>query len=136
MRFNLNLSVITLLLLITLGNPVYGQVVAKDQVYEWNDFSGGLVTKLSPFSLNKTQGDRIENIRFNKELSSLNKRDPIVTFLTPDATEPILGLFRLYLADGTKRTITNHGDEIESCVDSTSTCSTILTVSSLPRQSF
>ena len=132
MRYNLNLKdiIVKTFLFLCLTTTAFGQVVGENQIYEWDDFSGGLVTKLSPFSLKKSQGDKIENIRYDTELKSLSKRDPIVTAFSPDATEAITGLFRLYLADGTKRTIVNHGDEIESCVDSTGVCTTILTVAS------
>ena len=132
MRYNLNLKdiIVNLFVALLFTTTAFGQEAAKDQLYEWSDFSGGLVTKLSPFSISNKQGDILENVRYDVELKSLTKRDQVTTAFTPHATEPITGLFRLYLKDGTKRILTMHGDEVESCVDSTGVCSTILTVAS------
>ena len=112
-----------------LSTPVYAQDAAVNQVFEFEDFSGGLNSKLSNFSLPKTQGDTVENLRLDTEMLSLTKRDGLILYGTADTDEAILGMHRLYLDDGTKPLIVNHGDEIEKAVDSTKTFSTILALS-------
>ena len=114
------------LLVCFLSTPIHAQDAAVDQIFEYNSFEGGLNTKLSPFSLPKKQGDEVENVRLDTEMLSLTKRDGLILYGTPDATEAILGMHRLYLDDGTKVLIVNHGDEIEKATDSTKVFTQIL----------
>jgi hypothetical protein len=109
-------------------NPANAQVVAKNQIVTLDNFSGGLNTKNSPLSLSSKEGDIVENFRFDTELKSLTKRDKITTAYTNSDNEASTGLFRLYLNDGTKLTINTHGDAIDSCSDSTGTCTKILSL--------
>ena len=83
---------------------------------------------MSEFSLPKTQGDIVENIRLDQEYQSLTKRDPTVKACSAHATELITGLHRLYLKDGTQVTIANHGTTVVTCNDTTRLPTTILTV--------
>ena len=110
-------------------SPAWAQVAAKNQQFVISDWSGGLNTKLSPLSLPNNQGDIVENVRFDTELKSLTKRDKITTSYTNSDNEASTGLFRLYLNNGTKVTINTHGDAIDSCSDSTGTCTKILNLS-------
>jgi hypothetical protein len=98
----------------------------KNKIYSISDFSGGLNTKISPYSLPSKQGDICENLRFNIKLGSISKRDQILTYGTADASEPITGMHRLYLNNGTKVLIAVHGDEIETGVDTTGVFTPIL----------
>ena len=99
-------------------------------VYEFSDFSGGLNTKLSEYSLPKKQGIICENVRFNTKLNALTKRDETLTYGTADATEAITGMHRLYLKNATKVLLVTHGDEIEKGADATGVFTPILALSS------
>jgi len=102
----------------------------KNKIYSFSDFSKGLVTKTSNYSLLPNQGDICENLRFNSKYGSLSKREQILTYGTADATEPITGIHRFYLKNGTKVLLVNHGDEIEKGTDSTGAFTKILDLSS------
>lgn len=116
-RFNLDL--LGLILILCISNA-HAQEAAVNQIFEFSDFSKGLNTKLSPFDLLPNQGDVVQNVRLSEELMSLQKREQLITYSSADATEPILGMHRLYLDDGSKILIVNHGDEIERAEDDTS----------------
>src|SRR3990167_4608274 len=103
---------------------------AQEQTVVFENFSGGLATKPSPLTLSASNADIIENIRLDTKLGSLSKRDKIVLDGTCDPSEPILGLHRFYLENGTKITICNHGDEIEKKEESESSYSAILSTTS------
>lgn len=107
-----------------------GSVYPQDQIYVYDDFSGGLNLKLSEFSLPKRQATVSENIRFGTKLNSITKRDEILSYGTADASEAITGMSRLYLRDGTKKLVVTHGDEIEVGDDDTGTFTTILALTS------
>lgn len=97
--------------------------------YVWDDFSGGLNSKLSEYSLPKKQGVICENVRFNAKLNALTKRDETLTYGTADSTEAITGMHRLYLKNGTKVLLVTHGDEIEKGADATGVFTNILNLS-------
>lgn len=101
---------------------------SEEGLYVWDDFSAGLNTEMSPFTLPANQGDIAENTRFYTELQALTKRNAIMSYGTADATEPILGMHRQYVSDGTKVLLVNHGDEIETGNDNTGVFTNILTV--------
>ena len=84
----------------------------KNNIYVISDFSKGLNTKTSEFSLPRNQGDQCQNIRFSDELGSITKRNILNLYGTADATNPILGMHRLYLSDGTKVLLVNVDDKI------------------------
>lgn len=113
-----------------LTSPIFAQEAARDRIYEWDDFSGGLNTQSSAFSILKNQATVAENLRFDSETKSLTKRDQILLYGTADASEAITGMHRLYLKDGTKVLLVNHGDEIEKGNDDTGVFTPILTVTS------
>jgi len=117
-----------ILFLTLLAIPLHAEV--KKDIFIWDDFSGGLNTKLSSFSLPKSQGITCENVRFGKELKALTKREQILSYGSADTTETITGMHRLYLKDGTKVLIVTHGDEIEVGSDSAGTFSAILDLGS------
>src|SRR3990167_8908497 len=136
MKFNLykkSASLITILsitFLIGLSTSSYAQYLIKDQVFEYDSFHGGLNTRISPFKLPKNSADIVENIRFDDEYGSLTKRDKTVVACTANGTsDPIIGLYRLYLKDSSKVTIVNYDDTIVTC-DSAGDPTTILTVTS------
>lgn len=115
-------------LILAVAIPVSAQVAAKNQIFTINDFSGGMVTKVSPFALSNNQGDIVENIRLDTELNALTKRDKVITAYTNTGNEASTSLYRLYLNNGSKVTINTHGNKIETCSDTTGTCTPILTV--------
>lgn len=112
--------------LLLLTSPCFAQEVAKNKVVVLDDFSGGLATKPSTYSLPRNQGDICENIRLGEEGKSLSKRTKILLYGTADTTESITGLHRLYLKNGTKVLLATHGDEIETGSDTTGVFTTIL----------
>jgi len=121
------------LLLISLSlfliiSPAFCQEAAKNKVVVLDDFSKGLNTKLSPFSLLSSQADICENVRLNEQSKSLEKRSQVLLFGAADATEAITGIHRLYLKSGTKVLLATHGDEIEKGSDSAGTFTPILSL--------
>tara|TARA_Y100000310_G_scaffold329732_1_gene400128 strand:- start:6018 stop:8336 length:2319 start_codon:yes stop_codon:yes gene_type:complete len=99
--------------------------------YVMDDFSKGLNTKLSAHDIaNSNQAVIAENIRFNKELKSLSKRQEVFSYGTADATEAVTSLHRLYLADLSKKLLVTHGDELEVGDDAAGTFSSILDLGS------
>ena len=96
------------------------------EIFEYDDFSGGLNSKYGSFALNKNQAAISENVRYNKKYKSLSKRDEIVRYGIADTTEAIKGMHRFYMKDGTKVLLVVHGDEIEKGNDSTGAFTTIL----------
>lgn len=102
------------------------QVDSSNNIFEYNDFSGGLNSKLNSLELPKKQGDIVENVRLDEELMSLTKRDQLIIYGEADENEPITGMHRLYLDDGTKVLIVTHGNEIEKATDSTKVFTQIL----------
>jgi len=119
---------LSLFLCLLLAGNVFAQPIAKDKIVVLDDFSGGLVTQLSPMSLSPKQADICENVRLNDELKSLVKRQRTLLYGTADATEAITGMHRLYLKDNTKILIVAHGDEIETGNDTTGTFTKILDI--------
>ena len=105
------------------------QEIAKNQIFTLDDFSGGLVTKASPFTLKKNQASICENVRFSDTYKALSKRGQTLLYGTADSTEEITGMHRLYLKDGTKVLLVNHGDEIETGSDITGAFTKILDLS-------
>jgi hypothetical protein len=116
-----------LFLLLLLPQLLFAQENQQTNLqYVWDSFDKGLNTKLSTYSLPKNQGTICENVRFNTKLNALTKRDETLTFGTADSSEPITGMHRLYLKDGTKVLLVTHGDEIEKGVDATGVFTKIL----------
>jgi len=115
---------------VLLGTVLVSSAFAQstDLIYQFDDFSGGLNTKMNQFSLPKSQGDVVENLRLDAEYKSLTKRDPKITSCTAHATDPILGIHRFYMKGGTQVTIVNHGSTIATCDEGTGLPTTILTV--------
>lgn len=108
---------------------ILAQVPSKNNIFVLDSFDGGLDTKTSAFALPNNKADIVENVRFDTELKTLTKRDKVTTAYTNSDNEASTGLFRLYLNNGTKVTINTHGDAIDSCSDSTGTCTKILSLS-------
>ena len=132
-RFTLGLAhtLLSFVLILSLFTPLsQAQEAARDLVYSYDDFSKGLNTKISKFSLPKNQAIIAENGRYNETLKSLTKRDELMLYGTADTTEQITGMHRLYLSDGTKILIVTHGDEIETGNDDTGVFTNILDLTS------
>jgi len=91
-----------------------------------DDFSGGLATKPSELGLSTKYGVVVQNARIGTELKSLTKRSKLLQYGSADASEPITGMHRLYLSDGTKVLMVTHGDEVEAGADATGTFTAIL----------
>ena len=106
----------------------YGQEAKQGLIWSWDTFYGGLATKISELNLPKKYGVSVENIRLNEELNILTKRGEVIQYGSADASEPITGIHRLYQADGTKKLIVSHGDEIEVGNDATGAFTAILDV--------
>lgn len=104
------------------------------QVFEISSFDGGLASKLSAYGMNSNQAQISENTRYNNKVRSLSRRTNLNTYGSADATEPILGMFRHYMKNGTKVLLVNHGDEIEKGNDSTGAFTNILTVTTGDRR--
>lgn len=109
--------------------PVFAQEADKDRLYVFDDFSKGIDSKTSLFALPKGFATIAENVRFGEELKSLSKRTEMLLYGTADTTEPITGMHRLYLTDGTKVLLVTHGDEIEKGSDTAGTFTKILDLS-------
>jgi hypothetical protein len=118
--------ILAFLSLFLLIQPVRADLVAKDKVVVLDNFSGGLNSQLSPYSLPPTQSIIAENVRLNEEGNSLSKRQKTLLYGTADATEAVTGLFRLYLKNSDKVLLVTHGDEIEKGADSTGAFTNIL----------
>ncbi len=125
-----SLAILSIAFIFLFVNTSFSQEAAKDQLFSFDDWSGGLNTKQSPLSLKKNQFTIAENVRFNTELGSASKRDEILLYGSADATEPITGMHRLYLRNGTKALLVTHGDEIEKGNDDTGVFTNILNLSS------
>ena len=113
-----------------MSTNTFAQGCTKNCIFEYDDMSGGLNSKLSPYSLPKQQGDIVENLRFDDQLNSLTKRDSTVVACSVDNAGPVTGLHRFYMKDGTKITMSMHGNKIVTCNDSTGVATDILSVSS------
>jgi hypothetical protein len=95
-----------------------------------SDFSKGLNTKKSAFSLPSGYATKAENVRFDDELGSISKRNELLLYGTASSTEAITGMHRLYLKDGNKKLVVSHGDEIDVGNDDTGVFTKILDLSS------
>jgi len=126
--------VISIILLVFISPVALAQEVQKNGIYVFDDWSAGLATKVSPFKLQKNQSDIAENVRFGDELGAFSKRDVIVSYGTADATEPILGMHRLYKSDGTKTLLVNYSDKIAKGDDATGILTDIFTSSTSDRR--
>ena len=118
-----------LLVVFLFGTCAFAQT-AQDNIWSWDDYSGGLDLKTAPSKLDKRHGDIAENIRFNEARGSIFKRKDILVGGVASADEPITGMHRLYVSDGTKALIVTHGDSIQVRDDTDSEFSEILTVGS------
>lgn len=107
---------------------------AKNNIFIIDDFSGGLNSKQSPFTLPKSQADIAENVRYDTQLKALSKRDKVLVYGTASASAPILGLHRFYLADGTKVLLTDYSNKIAKGNDTTGVFTDILTLTSSDRR--
>lgn len=118
--------VFTITLCFLFSGNLLAQELPKNQRYVWDDFSGGLNTKLSEYALPKNQGDICENLRLGTKLKSLNKRDEVFSYGSMDADEAGTSLHRLYLKDTTKKLLGTHGNELEVGDDSAGTFSSLI----------
>lgn len=92
----------------------------KNQIMTIDDFSGGLNSKGNPISLDKNQGQIVQNVRINTQLKSLTKRSPILLYGTAaTGNNPILGLFRYYAYNGAKILIGDYSNQIVTGNDTT-----------------
>lgn len=90
------------------------------------EFTGGLVTKASPYLLKPTQATVAENVRFDSKYGSISNRTNLNTYGSADPTEPITGMHRQYLVNGEKVLLVTHGDELEKGADDTGVFTKIL----------
>lgn len=101
----------------------------KNQIMVIDDFSGGLNSKANPINLDKKEAQVAQNIRFNSQLKSLNKRNPILLYGTISGGNPILSLFRYYNYNGSKVLISQSGAGIYTGNDANGAFTKIFTLS-------
>lgn len=118
------LSIFLILGLLTA--PAFAQEAARDKIFILNDFSGGLATKINDQTTPSKYAQIAENCRLDVKLHSITKRSQLFTFGTPDTTEPITSLHRLYLSSLSKYLLATHGDELEVADDTTGVFTAIL----------
>jgi len=87
--------------LIAVCTPVF----AVDQFYTIEDFSAGMKSHVSPYSMADGVATDAMNVRVNDVFGAIAKRDKRLIVATPHAA-PVKSLYRYYLSDGTKHTIT------------------------------
>lgn len=119
-----------LLTLVFSVNIAFAQVAEKNRIFVFDEFQGGIASKPSEYSLSQKYATVAENVRLNETLGGIEKREKLFAYGTADTTEAITGMHRLYLADGTKKLIVCHGDEIEVGDDDAGTFTKILDLSS------
>lgn len=119
-------KLLAVLLIVALASPAIGQEAAKNRVLSIKDFSGGLVTKVSDYSLQEKFADIAENIRLNASVTDISKRELLYLFGTADTTEPITSMHRYYSSSGDTILLATHGDELEVASDTTGVFTTIL----------
>lgn len=112
----------------------FAQELQKNLSYIFDDFSGGLATKLSILQIDKKYSDIAENIRFDSSLKALTKRDKILDYGTASDSNPILGMHRFYLNDGSKVLLTNYSNKVSKGNDSTGIFTDILTLAQADRK--
>lgn len=112
--------------------PVFAE--SNQRAFVLDDFSGGLNLKLSDLALPKKQATVAENVRFDKELKALSKRDQIYSYGSADSSNAITGMHRLYLKDGTKKLLVSHSNEIEVGNDDTGAFTSLITLGSSNRR--
>ena len=117
-------------LLVTLNSNLHAEDEQKNLMFDIKSFEKGLNTKTSDFSLPDNQGDICQNVRFNEEFGSITKRSDLNVYGTADATNPILGMHRMYMKDGTKVLLVNAGDKIYKGTDSSGAFTEILDMTS------
>jgi len=100
----------------------------KNQIFELNDFSGGLNSKANPLSLAKNEAVVSQNIRYNSTLRALTKRNPILKYGTIAGGTPITGLFRYYAYNGTKVLLGASNNKIYTGNDQTGVFTSIFTL--------
>lgn len=107
---------------------------SKNNIFIFNDFSGGLNSKENPFTLPANQSDIAQNVRYDTQLHALTKRDKVLVYGTASASNPILGLHRFYLADATKVLLTDYGSTVAKGNDTTGVFTSILTLANSSRR--
>lgn len=100
----------------------------KNQIFELSDFAGGLNSKSNPISLSKNEAQISYNVRYNSELRSLTKRNPILQYGTIAGGYPITGLFRYYSYNGTKVLLASSNNKIYTGNDQTGVFTSIFTL--------
>lgn len=75
--------------------------IAPDRFYEISDFSGGLKSHISVYSVPKDSASEAQNVRFNDTYGELVKRQKMVQ-LSACRSTPVKSLHRYYKSDDTK----------------------------------
>lgn len=120
------LLALTLVLPIFLTSATWCADVQKGGVYELSDFSGGIDSKTSAFSLPANKATIAENARFNSPYKGLSKRTNLRIYGSADSVEAITGMSRFYKKNGDKVLVVTHGDEVEKGSDTTGVFTNIL----------
>ena len=108
-----------------LATTISAQEVQKGGMFVFDSFDKGLNTKSSEFSLDKSEADIAENIRFDTEHHSITKRDAAVVY-GDTGSDPILGMHRFYMTNGTKLLLVNYSDSVSYGTDATGAFTEIL----------
>lgn len=125
--YNLKRILTLVLCSLFIGQVAFSQEAAKKRIFVFQDFSGGLATKISDQTTNPKYAQIAENCRLDTKLHSISKRGQIYTFGTAvTSTEAITSMHRLYLSDLTKKLIITQGNDINVANDTAGTFSSIL----------
>lgn len=93
---------------------------AQGAVFVFDDFSKGLNSHISEYSLSPNQSAELRNLRVNYEYGNLAKRDPRIQYVDAGSSE-ITGLHRYYVSDGSEYTIIANSTNIEYTQGSSTT---------------
>lgn len=129
-RLSQYVSILITFILLVSTVSYSAETAQKGLVYVISDFSKGLNTKLSAFNLPPEQATIAENLRFNKSLKAISRRDSLNVYGNVGQFDPVTSLFRHYMRNGTKVLLATYKDEIVKGNDNAGTFTDILTVAS------
>jgi len=114
---------IFILLLFSVNSFAYDDSI---RAFVINDFSKGLNSHISEFSVPNNQFSIVQNVRFNKKAAAVSKRDSMVSGGSMGSF-PIKSIHRYYKSDGTQKLIATGSTKVAIRDDSTLTYTNIKT---------
>ncbi len=112
---------------ITLSSVSFAQEATQDTFYVLEDFSKGMQSHTSSFNNPEGVAGDVLNVRFNGQIGSITKREPLIAYGTCNATAPVKSLHRYYKSNLEKYLIENIDTAIYSGSDTGGACTTIAT---------